>query len=615
MTRSRVGGDGRGARGASRSGVSASHTRLRARLFNRFVRHRRRRWMLVSLLSFSLSLVTALILPMATANADANSLSSYGATASGWGIKPQVVNDSFQNVPAADQAAPFVFVSMNNTPGAEAKASYFFPGTAVSAVPNTQGVSVNVPDGMEARFPGNGSASSQLTGFNDGFASQASAGVQSAKASEGYAQAQAAMTHYQFAPALPSASSPSVPGVPGVPTVPPLATPPALPSPAPMPTVSGGSTPSATPGASPSPTATPKSCFIVCLPGQSGSMHGGVDASAPPASPAVGIQGVALPDIIEQALTTSLRAAEVSNPNLLSLAQGKQATTDPSLPYASADMSSQAETRASDDGVTIVVQTNLQNIELFQGLITISSMQSRLQAVAPSSLVKGSGTITTNVTGAAIAGIPVSVDQNGVTVNDQNVSAAQAQALSDQLNAALKQAGVKVSLMSSVITTDIGNWQGSGSGVEVTADLGASSLNTPPPPANVPDPTKAVPATHVDFTIADVSASIFATPPEATSPTSSGGGGGGGYINYGSSGGAVCTVNGSAPSSPSSPNTPVAAPRFFGAFTLPAGLHGVPLVALVFVIQGLSTAAVAATAGFTSPSGEGTASAAEEETQ
>lgn len=615
MTMSGVGGEGGSAR---RSGIQAPRTRPLTRLFNRFVRRRRSRWILASLISFSLALVTALILPIATVSADANSLSSYGATASGWGIKPQVVNDSFQNVPAADQAASFVFVSMNNTPGAEAKASYFFPGTAVSAVPNTQGVAVNVPSGIDARFPGNNSASSQLTGFNDSFASQASAGSQAAKASEGFAQAQAAMTHYEFAPSLPSASPPSVPGVPGVPGVPtvsPLATPPALPSPAPMPTVSGSSTPGSTSGAAPTPTATPKPCFIVCLPGQSGSLHGGVNASALPTSPAAGIKGVTLPDTVEQALMTSLRAAEVSNPSLLALAQGKQATTDPALPYASADMSSQAETRATDEGVTIEVQTNLQNVELFQGLITFSSMQSRLQAIAPGSPVKGSGTITTNVTGAAIGGIPVTVDQNGVTINDQNLSAAQAQAANDQLNAALKQAGVQVSLMPSVITTDIGAWQGSGSGVEVIADLSASSLNTPPPPNNVPDPTKAVPATHVDFTIADVSASIFATPPEATSPTSSGGGGGGGYINYGSSGGAVCTVNGSAPSSPSSPSTPVAAPHFFGAFTLPAGLHGVPLVALVFVIQGLSTAAVAATAGFTSPSGEGTASVVEEETQ
>src|SRR5579863_5089330 len=83
---------------------------------------------LISALCFWAALL-ALALPGA-AHADANDLASYGATASGWAIQPYVLNDAFLNVPAADQSAPYVFISMDNTPGAEAKAAYFFPGTA-----------------------------------------------------------------------------------------------------------------------------------------------------------------------------------------------------------------------------------------------------------------------------------------------------------------------------------------------------------------------------------------------------------------------------------------------------------------------------------------------------
>src|SRR5689334_21893457 len=89
-----------------------------------------RRWVLVSLASFWLALLV-LAMPWA-AYADANTLASYGATASGWAIQPYVLNDSFLNVPGADQSTPYVFVSMDNTPGAEGRAAYFFPGTAVN---------------------------------------------------------------------------------------------------------------------------------------------------------------------------------------------------------------------------------------------------------------------------------------------------------------------------------------------------------------------------------------------------------------------------------------------------------------------------------------------------
>src|SRR5690349_6349656 len=74
----------------------------------RFLRGTVRRWLLASLLTFWLALL-ALVVPL-SARADSNSLTAYGATASGWALQPYIVNDSFINVPAADQSTPFVFV-------------------------------------------------------------------------------------------------------------------------------------------------------------------------------------------------------------------------------------------------------------------------------------------------------------------------------------------------------------------------------------------------------------------------------------------------------------------------------------------------------------------------
>jgi hypothetical protein len=610
MTRPMSGDGG----GGTRRDQPGARTRL-SRFRNRFVRGHRRRWMLVSLLSFWLAFII-LALPLAVANADANSLGSYGVTANGWAIQPDIVNDSFQNVPIADQSAPYVYVAMDSSPSAQADASYFFPGTAVNAVPSTQGVAVSVPTGVDARYPGNGSASGKVNGFNDGVATQASAGAQSAQASEGYALAQSAVAGYQFAPTIPSAPSPpSVPGVPALPSPPALPTIPSGASATATPRSGGGTAPTATPtapGTSASPTATP--CLLnICL-GDASPQHGGVDAALQRAQTAQGLQPTILPDPVEQQLSAALKAAQIANPGLLSLAGGKLAATNPALPYASADISSQAETRATDAGVSVAVVTHTQHIELFQGLITFASVTSTLQAAAPGSLsVKGTGTITTTVTGAMIAGIPVTVDQQGVTVQDQNASAAQVQALSDQLNAALSKADIQVSLTKSVITTDVGMWQGAGAGVEVKADLSPSSLN-PPPPAN------GLPATHVDFSIGRVSASIYATPPDAGTSGSAGGGGfggGGGYCFFcGGGGGFGGFGGGNAGSSGSTTSTtPGSSSGQTGAFTLPGGLRGAPLLALVFVIQGLSTGAVAATAGFTDAAGVSETPAVEEETQ
>ena len=584
-------------------GAPARRPAARPRGWRRLVRGKSRIWLGVSLLSFWLA-VMALALP-AGVRADTNSLASYGATASGWAIQPYVLNDSFLNVPAADQAAPYVFVSMDNTPGADAKASYFFPGTAINAVPNTQGVPVTAPTGVEARYPGNGSASGQVNTFNDGVATQATAGAQAAQASEGYALSQAALAGYQFAPVIPYGpitppSGVALPTPPAVPTVP-------LPG-APTPTATntpgptGGTTPTATPNnGGGRPTPTPTSCVILCL-----SQPLSAQASAPQAYVRTpqGMLPITLPDNVEQLLTAQLRALETSNPNLLALAGGKLPTPNAMLPYAAADISSQAETRATDSGVVVTVVTRAQNVQVLQGLITFASVSSTLQATAPVTGVQGSGTIQTQVTGATIAGIPVTVDQNGVTISSQNLPPDQIQALSTQLNAALAKAGLHISLTRSVTKTDVGYWEGSGAGLEITAEVN-------PAGTGLPSPASGVPATHVDFSIGKVVASIYAVPGSAL------GGGGGGYGGGGYGGGGCCDFGGSggSPGGSGGSTSPNTTHHSGGSFSLPGGLSGKALLALVFVVQGLSTAAVAATAGYADSKAKAALTPLEEETK
>ncbi len=507
--------------------------------------------------------VVMLALPLIV-HAQASALASYGATASGWAIQPYVVNDEFINIPATDQTAPYTFVEIDQIPSADAKAAYFTPGTAINAALATNGASYQVPNGVEARYPGNGSASTQTNVFNDGVATQAAAGTQSVQAAEAYAQAAASVASYQFAPppgVVPSGGLPPLPGVPPLPTVPVAPTQPGggpTPTPSPNPPPSGGN---ATP--------TPTPCLIVICPtplaGQSGQPRYILAAARTPSPPAIH-----LPDVIEQQLATALRAAELVNPALLSLAGGHTAATDPTLPYAQADVAGQAVAQAADSGVQVTVATHAGHVELFQGLIEFSAIDSRLQGLAPATRDQGQGAIRTIITGATIAGIPVTIDQGGVQVTGQGgaQSSQVLQALSAALNGALKAAGVQIALVQTMTTHDVGKWQGAGAGVQVTAEFNPASGK--------------VPATHVNFTLGQVTASLYAI-----------------------GGGSLATDVGGCPDcgggffdnffgAPASSSTPGHSGS--GLFSLPGSLSTGELLTLLFVVQGFSTAAVAATA-------------------
>lgn len=512
--------------------------------------------------------VLALAIPM-VAQGDTSNLESYGATASGWAIQPYVLNDEFLNIPAADQTAPYVFVSMDNTPSADAKAAYFTPGTAINAVLTTENAGVQVPNGVEARYPGDGSSSSQVGPVSDGVATQATAASEAAQASEGHAQAAAGLASYQFAP-TPGTPQPSVGGP--VPTVPvPLPTTPPIPgagpTATPVPPVGATPTPPPPPNATPTPTCT---LPPVCL-------SSGIDGTAPAehllAAP-VSAPHVQLPDLFEQRLVTDLHAAELANPTLLQLAGGHSAAINSSLPYASGDMSGQAVTQASNNGVSITVTVHAAHVQLFQGLITLASVDSTLRGFAPASDSVGQVTITTTITGATIAGIPVTIDRNGVNVNGQGgpQSASTIGTLSQALNGALKAAGVQVQLTQSSSVPDAGKFQGAGGGVAVTATLA---------------PGNGVPATHVDFTLGQVMGTAYAVPSNQSS-TSYGGGDGGSGFGFG---GFTNTFFGN----PTTPSTP-GGRKAGGLLNLPEALSPGELLALLVVVQGFSTAAVAAAA-------------------
>ncbi|HEX6540472.1 MAG TPA: hypothetical protein VF040_01850 [Ktedonobacterales bacterium] len=566
-----------------------------------------RRWLLrIAIGSFIAGWLSILVLaaPLVAYGDSPTTMDSYGATASGWAIQPFIVNDEFINIPAADESTPYVFVSIDSGPTSDAKAAYFYPGSAINTVLNNENAGVQIPNGVEATYPGNGSASSQAAPLSDGVASQGGAAQEATQASPGYAQATAGIASYQFAPGT---SLPSVPGGGGVPSVPTVAPPP-LPSPP------GGSapTPPPAPTAVP-PTPTPRVCVgPICLsqtiPNATGAGHTQVAALTPP--------GTQLPDVFQQRLITALRAAEVANPGLLKLGGGHLAAADPNLPYAAADESGQATAQATNDGVTAIVAVRAAHVELFQGLITFATVDSTLRGQAPASGDQGTGTVTTTVTGATIAGIPVTIDQNGVQVSNQGGSASQSaiQQLSSALNTALKAAGIQIALTSTNSMQDAGKWQGSGGGVQVTGELA---------------PGNGVPATHINFSIGQITGSVYAVPATPSSSSdggsfclfcfgsrhSSGGGGSGSGGSGGSGSGSDGTGgNGSGGSgSGGSGNTPGHSARG-GIASVVGSLNAGQMLAVLFVVQGCSTAAVAAAANAAETAARAGAIMPEEET-
>lgn len=574
-------------------------------------RRRLRRLALASFVASSLAVI-GLAMPLVV-HGQTEALASYGGTASGWSIQPYAINDAYLNLPA-DQAAPYVYVNIDNSPTSQAKAAYFFPGNAVNGVlaaeVGPQGVHYQVPSGVVVDYPSAGntsnSASNHVAAINDGQTTQIGAGSQSAQATEAYAQATASLASYQFAP--PPGLVPTSTQPPSLPTV--VGSPPALPTGLPgtgsTATPSHSSpTPTATSGGGGGPTPTPTPCalIVICPPSSGQSGTSGHVVAAPMAS-----GGIKLPDVFEQALASALRATEVAHPGLLTLAHGQTPTLDPNLPFASADATSSAVVQASDNGVTAQVQTSAQHVQLLQGLITFDSLRSTLQGLAPATQTLGSGTITTKIVGAEIAGIPVTIDAQGVQIDCQGStqppcvgsgSGATIQTLTDALNQALAAAGLKLILNQNETVSHIEMWQGTGGGVDLSGTL------NPPNTSGIPLPT-AVSPSQLDISLGRVSANLYAL---AAPPVQVGGGGGGSFYP----GQYIPPSFSYVPGSAGSPSGTGGGSGLIGP--LLGTLNQPQMLALLVVVQGLSIAAVAGTAGNASAAAKSAQVIVEEESR
>jgi hypothetical protein len=259
--------------------------------------------------------------------------------------------------------------------------------------------------------------------------------------------------------------------------------------------------------------------------------------------------------------------------------------------------------------VTGQVVTHAQHVQLLQGLITFASLQSTLQGLAPATLTLGSGTITTTIVGATIAGIPVTIDAQGVQIDCQGStqppcagsgSGATIQILTDALNQALAAAGLKLVLNQNMTASHVEMWQGTGGGVDLSGTL------TPPNTSGLPASTGISP-TQLDFSLGRVSGNFYAL---AAPPFPNGGGSGSSGYDFGS----YYPSYAYSPGSPGSSNGGTSGPRGLGGPLL-GTLSQPQMLALLVVVQGLSIAAVAGTAGNASAAAKAAQSIVEEESQ
>jgi hypothetical protein len=106
----------------------------------------------------------------------------------------------------------------------------------------------------------------------------------------------------------------------------------------------------------------------------------------------------------------------------------------------------------------VTASSTLRDVSLAGGLVKISSISST--ATATSNTVTGTGKAATTVSGATIAGIPVTIDSNGIEVKGKG---SKRPALTDQVNKALKQSGISIYVAQPTKTI---------SGPNVTVDAG-----------------------------------------------------------------------------------------------------------------------------------------------
>lgn len=113
------------------------------------------------------------------------------------------------------------------------------------------------------------------------------------------------------------------------------------------------------------------------------------------------------------------------------------------IPVAIGQAASAATAGADGDRMAAGASTEVSDIAV-AGVLTIDSVTSSVAGAVGGTPGSASHETTLTVTGAAVAGMPVTIDNNGVTANDQSAPNPLGTTAQEQVNAALAAAGLQV---------------------------------------------------------------------------------------------------------------------------------------------------------------------------
>lgn len=119
------------------------------------------------------------------------------------------------------------------------------------------------------------------------------------------------------------------------------------------------------------------------------------------------------------------------------------ATPDIPVPFTIGQAASAATSGADGDRMTAGASSEVNDIAA-AGVLTIENVSSSVSGAVGGTPGTATQQATLTVTGATVAGIPVTVDNNGVTVSEQSAPGPLGAATQEQVNGALAAAGVQV---------------------------------------------------------------------------------------------------------------------------------------------------------------------------
>lgn len=130
----------------------------------------------------------------------------------------------------------------------------------------------------------------------------------------------------------------------------------------------------------------------------------------------------------------------VAKPTLVSAQTTIAGSKVPAVSEAFGTTNAASQIKVTGPKTAVVsASSSLHDVKIAGGLISISSIASTAKAV--SNTVTGTGSAATTVTGATIAGVPVTIDSNGVHIKGVG---SKLPSLTDTVNKALKQSGISI---------------------------------------------------------------------------------------------------------------------------------------------------------------------------